>query len=71
MFSESRRWVKRRQQSTGKGTLEQDFTRVDLCSLHRSIRVEPRKTYFRPLLLQRGREVFLLPFLGKKLIVLF
>lgn len=30
MFSESLRWVKRRQQSTVKGTLEQDFTRVDL-----------------------------------------
>ncbi len=30
MLSESLRWVKRRQQNAGKGTLEQDFIRVDL-----------------------------------------
>lgn len=62
MFSESFRVVGREQQNTGKGTLEQDFTRVDLCIQHRSIRVEPRKIDFRPLLLQRGREVFFISF---------
>jgi len=62
MFLESLRLVERRQQNTGKGTLEQDFTRVDLCIQRRSKRVEPRKIDFRPLLLQRGREVFLFLF---------
>ncbi len=51
MFSESLPLVQRGQQNTVKGALEQDFTRVGLCIQHKSIRVEPRKIDFRPLLL--------------------